>query len=87
MMRLDGMASPRRPTPHARARGFPDRLVAQPDDGEDHRPPGMNCTWTSTGRASTPSNATVATRTVMPDRAPVRFGGTAPMPGTEDQNK
>jgi hypothetical protein len=43
---------------------FSDRLVAETDHREDHVAMAI-CTCTSTGRASMPSNATVATLTTM----------------------
>ena len=41
------------------------RLVGQADNGVKWGRPGPNCTWTSTPRASMPSNATVVTRANM----------------------
>ena len=52
---------------HALAR-FRYRLVGQPDD-VNAGIPGATCTCTSTGRTSTPSNATVETRWTMSDPA------------------
>lgn len=64
-MRLGGSASPM--GVQCPAHPFPalgHRLVGQAHDGEG-RMPELICTWTSTARASMPSNATVVTRANM----------------------